>query len=112
MNTGLRALADLYEENGIRIARSANAIDGINRSNAETAAHCFAIASGLRAASCDTHPKDGDVEQAPLVSGAVGSEASETPNPFAGTTFETRKERALRETPTAQSSVSTEPGVE
>lgn len=31
-------------------------------------------------ASCDTHPKDGDVEQAPLVSGAVVSEASETHN--------------------------------
>jgi hypothetical protein len=27
-------------------------------------------------ASCDTHPKDGDVEQAPLVSGAVPSETS------------------------------------
>jgi hypothetical protein len=31
-----------------------------------------------RLASADTHPKDGDVEQAPLVSGAVG--AAETPN--------------------------------
>jgi hypothetical protein len=33
----------------------------------------------FRLASVDTHPKDGDVEQAPLVSGAVG--AAETPNP-------------------------------
>jgi hypothetical protein len=30
-------------------------------------------------ASVDTHPKDGDVQQAPLVSGAVA--AGETPNP-------------------------------
>lgn len=33
-----------------------------------------------RPASADTHPKDGDVQQAPLVSGAAGSEAGETPN--------------------------------
>jgi hypothetical protein len=32
-------------------------------------------------ASCDTHPKGGDVKQAPSpMSGAVGSEADETPN--------------------------------
>jgi hypothetical protein len=31
---------------------------------------CGASASRF-IASCDTHPKDGDVEQAPLVSGAV-----------------------------------------
>lgn len=31
------------------------------------------------AASCDTHPKDGDVKQAPLVSGAVPE--GQTPKP-------------------------------
>ena len=31
-------------------------------------------------ASVDTHPKDGDAQQAPLVSGAVGE--AETPNPI------------------------------
>lgn len=33
-----------------------------------------------RAASVDTHPKDGDPSGAPLVSGAVGAEGDETPN--------------------------------
>jgi hypothetical protein len=32
------------------------------------------------AASCDTHPKDGDAKQAPLASSAVDAEGSETPN--------------------------------
>jgi hypothetical protein len=36
-------------------------------------------------ASVDTHPKDGDVKQAPLVSGAVPSEASaDAPPPPGG----------------------------
>ena len=37
-----------------------------------------AAALRARAASVDTHPKNGDVQQAPLVSGAVGE--AETPN--------------------------------
>lgn len=32
-------------------------------------------------APVDTHPKDGDALAAPLVSGAVGSEADEAPKP-------------------------------
>lgn len=32
-------------------------------------------------ALADTHPKGGDSEAAPFMSGAVGSEADETPNP-------------------------------
>jgi hypothetical protein len=43
-------------------------------------ANALEVAADLRAASCDTHPKDGDVKQAPLVSGAVAATSGETPN--------------------------------
>jgi hypothetical protein len=39
-------------------------------------AYWDAMALRHKLASCDTHPKDGDVKQAPLVSGAVGNAAS------------------------------------
>jgi hypothetical protein len=52
-------------------------------------------ALGKALASADTHPKDGDVQQAPLVSGAVGSEASETPNPSHQDTSPSSKDETI-----------------
>jgi hypothetical protein len=42
------------------------------------------VVDRARAASADTHPKDGDVQQAPLVSGAVPKADAQTPSPTGG----------------------------
>jgi RecJ-like exonuclease len=39
-----------------------------------------AVTIAICGASADTQPEAGDVQQAPLVSGAVDAEGSETPN--------------------------------
>jgi hypothetical protein len=53
-----------------------SAIDAV--SNLAFTAGCLIWVAKQRAASADTHPKGGDVQQAPLVSGAVPK--GETPN--------------------------------
>jgi hypothetical protein len=51
VNEGYAALADLFESEGRRIARSAYGRDGICRADIATAADCFAVAAAFRSAS-------------------------------------------------------------